>query len=72
MSDNIRDMYVIKRNGEKELVYFDKVLRRIRKKSEDLMMVNPTLISQKICNQIFIVKLRSNLKNIKFIFIAQR
>ena len=53
MGENIRDMYVIKRNGEKELVYFDKVLRRIRKKSDDLMMVNPTLISQKICNQIF-------------------
>tara|TARA_Y100001970_G_scaffold230519_1_gene286251 strand:+ start:12657 stop:15407 length:2751 start_codon:yes stop_codon:yes gene_type:complete len=52
MGDNIREMYVVKRDGTKEEVYFDKVLRRIKNLSDGLI-VNPTLVSQKICTQIY-------------------
>ena len=45
-------MYVKKRNGDSEEVSFDKVLRRVKTLSDNLQ-VNPTIITQKICNQIF-------------------
>ena len=45
---------VIKRNGSKEEVSFDKVIRRIKKLcyqlSED---INPIMIAQKVCSQIY-------------------
>jgi ribonucleotide reductase alpha subunit len=41
------NMFVIKRDGKKEEVSFDKVLRRIKKSSEKLI-VNPTIIAQKV------------------------
>ena len=44
--------YVIKRNGEKEEVQFDKVVRRIKNKSNNLH-VNPVLIAQKVCSRIY-------------------
>ena len=44
--------YVIKRNGEKEEVQFDKVVRRIKNKSHNLH-VNPVLIAQKVCSRIY-------------------
>lgn len=40
-------MYVIKRDGKKEEVSFDKVLNRIKGASQGLV-VNPTIISQKV------------------------
>ncbi len=40
-------MFVIKRDGQKEEVSFDKVLRRIKGSSEKLV-VNPTIIAQKV------------------------
>ena len=45
-------MKVVKRNGEIEEVSFDKVLRRIKNLSKSLN-VNPTVVSQKICSQIY-------------------
>ena len=44
--------YVIKRNGQKEEVQFDKVVRRIKNKSHNLS-VNPLLIAQKVCSRIY-------------------
>ena len=45
-------MYVTKRNGDKEKVSFDKVLKRIENLSTDLN-VNSTEIAQKICARIY-------------------
>ena len=49
---NMEVMNVIKRNGETEEVSFDKVQKRIKNLCQNLN-VNPTLISQKICSQIY-------------------
>jgi ribonucleotide reductase alpha subunit len=46
-------MFVIKRNGEKESVKFDKITRRIEKLLFDIDNIDATLITQKICNRIF-------------------
>lgn len=46
-------MRVVKRNGDLEEVSFDKVLRRIKKLSEDLRGVNVVEIAQKVCGRIF-------------------
>ena len=45
-------MYVVKRNGEREEVSFDKCLKRIQKLSKDLK-INPMEISQLIITQIY-------------------
>ena len=45
-------MQVVKRNGEKEDVSFDKVLNRIRKQADGLE-VNPTLIAQRTLARIY-------------------
>ena len=50
MSNNI-DMQVVKRNGEKEDVSFDKVTARIRAAADGLS-VNSTMISQKVLGSI--------------------
>jgi ribonucleoside-diphosphate reductase alpha subunit len=45
---------VIKRNGEKEEVSFDKVTRRIKKLCNGLSEdVNPIIVAQKVCGQIY-------------------
>jgi ribonucleoside-diphosphate reductase alpha chain len=45
---------VIKRNGTKEEVSFDKVTRRIKKLCYDLSNnINPIIIAQKVCTQIY-------------------
>lgn len=46
------NMKVKKRDGQMADVSFDKVLRRITKMSSGLS-VNPTLVAQKVCSQIF-------------------
>jgi ribonucleotide reductase alpha subunit len=51
-NNNMECMNVLKRDGTNEEVSFDKVLRRIKNLSDGLN-VNPTLISQKICSQIY-------------------
>ena len=44
--------YVIKRNGEREEVSFDKVLRRIKTLSSNLN-INATQLAQDVCGQIY-------------------
>ena len=45
---------VIKRNGDKEEVSFDKVIRRIKKLCDGLSNeINPIIIAQKVCSQIY-------------------
>jgi ribonucleotide reductase alpha subunit len=52
MSDN--SFCVIKRNGMKEEVSFDKVTRRIKKLCVGLSNdINPILVAQKVCSQIY-------------------
>ena len=46
-------MNVIKRNGEKEDVSFDKVLNRLKKLSLGLDGVNPVEVAQQICTRIY-------------------
>ncbi|QIG60091.1 ribonucleotide reductase large subunit [Dishui Lake large algae virus 1] len=46
-------MRVIKRNGEKEAVSFDKVLKRIQSICNDLPGVDAHNIAQKVCSRIF-------------------
>jgi len=45
-------MFVLKRNGVREEVSFDRILERIKKLSEGLDHVNPALVAQKVCSQI--------------------
>lgn len=47
-----RSMHVVKRNGSKEPVSFDKVLRRIQKASRGLA-VHPDALAQRVLSQIF-------------------
>ena len=49
MSDHI---YVTKRDGSREPVSFDQVLRRIQRLAGGLEHVNPDLVAQKVCSQI--------------------
>ena len=49
MADHI---YVTTRNGSREPVSFDKVLRRIQTLATGLEYVNPDLVAQKVCSQI--------------------
>ena len=46
-------MYVIKRDGHKELVKFDKITNRIQKLLNDIDNIDAALITQKICNRIY-------------------
>ena len=41
-------MFVVKRNGQKETVKFDKILKRIQRQSKDLKNVDAYYISQKV------------------------
>jgi ribonucleotide reductase alpha subunit len=50
--DSMNAIFVKKRDGSTEEVSFDKVLRRMKSLSTNLD-VNPHLIAQKICNQIY-------------------
>lgn len=53
MSDNESEpVYVIKRDGRREEVSFDKVSRRIKNLSKGLK-VSPFVIAQKVCNRIY-------------------
>ena len=49
---NNDSMFVIKRNGDKEEVSFDKVTRRIKNLSCDLK-INAFVIAQKVCQEIY-------------------
>jgi len=55
MIDYINNMeldYVTKRDGTREEIQFDKILRRIKKLSENLT-INPSKVTQKVCAQIY-------------------
>jgi ribonucleoside-diphosphate reductase alpha chain len=43
---------VIKRDGHRENVSFDKILARIRKLADGLEHVNPDIVAQKVCTQL--------------------
>ena len=45
-------MFVIKRDGRKETVKFDKITNRIEKLLEGIDNIDAILITQKICNRI--------------------
>jgi ribonucleoside-diphosphate reductase alpha chain len=49
MSDHI---YVTKRDGSKQAVSFDQILKRIQLLADGLEHVNPDLVAQKVCSQI--------------------
>ena len=49
MADHI---YVRTRNGTREPVSFDKILKRIQGLADGLEHVNPDLVAQKVCSQI--------------------
>ena len=49
MSDHI---YVTTRNGNREPVSFDKILKRIQNLAQGLDHVNPDMVAQKVCTQI--------------------
>ena len=50
--DRMEVDYVTKRDGTKEEVQFDKILRRIKNLSEKLY-INPTKLTQKVCSEIY-------------------
>lgn len=51
---NMSSFCVIKRNGNKEEVSFDKVTRRIKQLCDGLSeQINPIIIAQKVCSQIY-------------------
>ena len=49
MSDHL---YVTTRNGTREPVSFDKILKRIQGLATGLDHVNPDLVAQKVCSQL--------------------
>ena len=50
--DKMEVDYVVKRDGTKEEVQFDKILRRIKNLSKNLS-INPTKLTQKVCSEIY-------------------
>lgn len=52
MNQKPQSMFVIKRNGEKENVLFDKITNRIKKLMYDIEDIEPAIITQKLCARI--------------------
>ena len=52
MNQKPQSMFVIKRNGEKENVLFDKITNRIKKLMYDIEDIEPAIITQKLCTRI--------------------
>ena len=57
-SNSLQEMHVVKRNGEKELVSFDKVLNRLRNLSTEdrfkkKLQLNISIVAQKVCSRIY-------------------
>ena len=52
INSNMEVDYVTKRDGSKEEVQFDKILRRIKNLS-DKLSINPTKLTQKVCSQMY-------------------
>lgn len=48
------EMYVTKRNGEKEIVSFDKILQRIKKAGSKVgIQINYTALAMKVIDQLY-------------------
>ena len=48
------EMYVIKRNGEKEIVSFDKILQRIKNTAQEAnIQLNFTALTMKVIDQLY-------------------
>ena len=52
MFQKLEPMFVIKRGGKKEIVYFDKITNRLKKLMYDIDNIDPVLITQKLCSRI--------------------
>jgi len=52
MFQKLEPMFVIKRDGKKEIVYFDKITNRLKKLMYDIDNIDPVLITQKLCSRI--------------------
>jgi ribonucleotide reductase alpha subunit len=52
MNQKAQSMFVIKRNGDKENVLFDKITNRIKKLMYDIEDIEPAIITQKLCARI--------------------
>jgi transcriptional regulator NrdR family protein len=52
IDNNMEVFYVVKRTNEKEEVSFDKIIKRIKNLSNGLN-INPTLLAQKIIQEIY-------------------
>lgn len=53
MTTKFEPMYVIKRNGKKEPMMFDKISNRISKLNYNLEGTDPSLVTQKVASRIF-------------------
>ena len=51
-TDNMEVDYVIKRDGSKEEMQFDKILKRVKLLSDNLK-INPSRVTQKVCSMIY-------------------
>ena len=56
--NNLDEMYVVKRNGDRELVSFDKVQNRLRNLATEArfsktLKLNISLVTQKVCSRIY-------------------
>jgi ribonucleoside-diphosphate reductase alpha chain len=51
-TDNMEVDYVIKRDGSKEEMQFDKILKRVKLLS-DKLKINPSRVTQKVCSMIY-------------------
>ena len=52
MFQKVQPMFVIKRDGRKETVLFDKITNRLKKLMFDINDIDPALITQKLCMRI--------------------
>jgi len=51
---NEEEMYVVKRNGEREIVSFDKILQRIKNTGTEAdIHINYTTLAMKVIDQLF-------------------
>ena len=54
MNNDDDEMYVIKRNGQREIVSFDKILQRIKKTGQEAgIQLNYTALTMKVIDQLF-------------------
>ena len=47
------EMSVIKRNGQKEIISFDKILKRVKNLGKDELKVNYTTLAMKIIDSLY-------------------